>query len=64
MPTVNQEVPLRDGLKWMLAIVAGYYAAMQGHSDEAFASAEDQVVDSFIAGLRQNGYEILPMTDE
>lgn len=64
MPTVS-EVPLREGLKFMLATVstAYLYAGVAQMSPEEWAKHEDEAVDAFIGGLRTNGYEIRPIDE-
>ena len=57
----KSEVPLREGLKYMLVNIANAYilAGAAKLSEEAWAAHEESVVDAFLAGLRTNGYEIV-----
>lgn len=57
------EVPLKKGLKYMLVVIAAGIGAGASLSAEQFELLVDESVDSFLAGLRTNGYEIRPIED-
>jgi hypothetical protein len=62
MPRLEDDF-LREGLKYMLGLVTvGLTAASHG-SPEQFAREEDLFVDSFVHGLRTNGYKIVKIDE-
>ena len=63
MPTVNQEVSLKEGLKFMLTMATVSMNLAANDSAEGFARQQDEIVDSFIKGLFNNGYKIVPLTE-
>lgn len=57
------EIPLREGLKWMMTLTAALLTVSVQLPGEDYKRVEDEAIDAFLAGLRTNGYEIRPVDE-